>query len=173
MYRGHRKPHNLDMSAENFPLRTTRSSGFGYLPDTPTRAELLDMPLTGPDGRASKATKSPDKKKTLRQRSSEIAEKLINDGISPLEIIMAAARDAYDRNDMEFAAECASKAAPFLHPRLANVEVTGADGAQIAAPTFNISFAGSVTSASVAAPALIKAADSEEIDSFDDLSGTE
>ena len=50
------------------------------------------------------------------------------EGISPLEVMLGAMRDAWGKADMDAASRYAKDAAPYVHPRLAAVEHTGKDG---------------------------------------------
>ena len=62
------------------------------------------------------------------QRVQEIAEKATAEGVSPLEVMLGAMRQAWDASDKDAAARYAKDAAPYVHPRLAAVEHTGKDG---------------------------------------------
>lgn len=55
----------------------------------------------------------------------EMLARAAADGISPLEVIMTAMRNAWAANDHEKAVEYAVSAAPYVHPRLAAVEHSG------------------------------------------------
>jgi hypothetical protein len=65
---------------------------------------------------------------SLNQRSREIAAKAIESGITPLEIMVGAMREAWDSGDRDKAVQFAEKAAPYMHPRIQSMELTGADG---------------------------------------------
>lgn len=62
---------------------------------------------------------------SLNARTRAIAEKCIAEGKTPLEVLIKAMTEAYDRNDYETACKYAKDAAPYIHPRLANMELTG------------------------------------------------
>ena len=62
------------------------------------------------------------------KRTQEIAAKASAEGITPLEVMVGAMREAWERNDKDAAARFAKDAAPYMHPRLAAVEHTGKDG---------------------------------------------
>lgn len=88
-------------------------------------------------------------------RSQEIAAKAIQAGITPLEVMLDNMRFAHSEltehlsklmdlapdevtdylkahiNLREVAQECAKDAAPYVHAKLANMEVTGADGTDL------------------------------------------
>lgn len=59
---------------------------------------------------------------SLNQKTREIAEKALADGLSPLEVMLTAMRMFYASGDMNQAMEAAAKAAPYVHPRLSAVE---------------------------------------------------
>lgn len=48
-------------------------------------------------------------------------------GISPLEVMLGAMRDAWESGDKKEAASIAKDAAPFVHPKLASVTLEGND----------------------------------------------
>jgi hypothetical protein len=64
----------------------------------------------------------------LTKRTRDIAEKALAEGISPLEMMLKAMRELYDKGDIEKAGDMASKAAPYMHARLASIEHSGKDG---------------------------------------------
>jgi hypothetical protein len=68
------------------------------------------------------------KRGALSKKTQEIAAKASAEGITPLEVMVGAMREAWERNDREAAARYAKDAAPYMHPRLAAVEHTGKDG---------------------------------------------
>jgi hypothetical protein len=55
----------------------------------------------------------------------EMLARAASEGISPLEVMMTAMRQAWAANDHEKAVEYAVSAAPYVHPRLAAVEHSG------------------------------------------------
>jgi len=87
------------------------------------------------------------KKGSANVRTREIANKLIQEGMTPLEVMIDTMRRLVQRADdiesgaieadqdsikyMLEASEVASKAAPYIHPRLAAVEHSGPDGAPV------------------------------------------
>ena len=75
--------------------------------------------------KAGRPKGSPNKK------TQEIAAKAIESGISPLEVMLEAMRWARDNGDLTAAAGFAKDAAPYIHPRLAAVSHTGANGGAI------------------------------------------
>jgi hypothetical protein len=68
------------------------------------------------------------RKGSLTKKTREIAEKASAEGITPLEVMLGAMRAAWEKQDKDTAARFAKDAAPYVHPRLANVEHTGEDG---------------------------------------------
>jgi hypothetical protein len=62
---------------------------------------------------------------SLNSRTRAIAEKCIAEGTTPLEVLIAAMTEAYQAKDYESACKYAKDAAPYIHPRLANVELSG------------------------------------------------
>lgn len=67
----------------------------------------------------------------LNKKTRAIAEKAAAEGITPLEVMLMAMRQALDRKDMVAAEAAAKDAAPYMHPRLnattldANVSLLG------------------------------------------------
>jgi hypothetical protein len=85
------------------------------------------------------------------KRTREIADNAAAEGLTPLEYMLEVMRRSSDHEDpkvqvareaMRF--EAAKAAAPYIHPRLATVEHTGADGKDLIPenPTFNITLTG-------------------------------
>ena len=75
---------------------------------------------------------------SLTTRTREVAEKAIQEGTTPLEVMLAAMRFHVKAKDLDRAAAIAKDAAPYIHPKLAAVEMTGKDGAPLQAPTLEI-----------------------------------
>ncbi len=63
------------------------------------------------------------KKGALNKRTQEIVAAAKSDGITPLEFLLATMRD--ESRDYAQRLSAAKDAAPYMHPRLANVEVKG------------------------------------------------
>lgn len=59
---------------------------------------------------------------SLTQKTRGIAEQALQDGISPLEVMLEAMRNHYTNGDLDAAAEKAKDAAPYVHPKLSSVE---------------------------------------------------
>ena len=56
-------------------------------------------------------------------RTREIADEAIRTGLSPLEVMLAVMRRLYEAGGDKGAAQIASSAAPFVHPRLQAVQL--------------------------------------------------
>ena len=68
------------------------------------------------------------KKGSANKRTKDIADKAIEEGITPLEVLLQIMREAMDTGDYERAMRAAKDAAPYIHPRLNSVEMSGTDG---------------------------------------------
>ena len=55
----------------------------------------------------------------------EMLAKAAAEGISPLEVMMTAMREAWEKGDKEKAVQVAEKAAPYIHAKLAAVQHSG------------------------------------------------
>jgi hypothetical protein len=66
----------------------------------------------------------------VTQKTREVAEKALQGGITPLEVMLEAMNSARDAGDLKTAASFARDAAPYIHAKLSSVqaEITGADG---------------------------------------------
>ena len=95
-----------------------------------------------PRGGARSSPKMGRPKGSVNKRNAAIAQLAAKDGVTPVEAMLEAMRYHHDKalalpdGDLKIAhygymAEYAAKAAPYCHPRLANVEVTGAGGGPI------------------------------------------
>lgn len=92
---------------------------------------------SGPGGRRPGAGR---KKGSATRKTREIADKAAEQGITPLEVMLAAMREAYEQATkpdvkadvrlayLEKAASVAKDAAPYIHPRLASIEHGNKDG---------------------------------------------
>jgi hypothetical protein len=65
--------------------------------------------------------------KTLKR--AEIARKALDNGLTPLDYMLSILRD--ETQDQAARIEVAKAAAPYVHPKLANIEHTGKDGAPL------------------------------------------
>jgi hypothetical protein len=76
----------------------------------------------GPRPNAGRKKGSVSKATEIRQ---EMLARAAAEGISPLEVMMTAMREAWAANDHEKAVEYAVSAAPYVHPRLTAVKHSG------------------------------------------------
>jgi len=58
-------------------------------------------------------------------RTREIADQAALNGVTPLEVLLRAMREAEAAGDLDRAAYFAKDAAPFCHPRLSSIRTTG------------------------------------------------
>lgn len=65
------------------------------------------------------------KKGTLSRKTTELAEQAIARGVSPLEVMLKAMTVHYDAGEYDAAAAVAHLAAPYVHPRLSAMQVSG------------------------------------------------
>ena len=70
-------------------------------------------------------------KGTPNKRDAALREKLAAAGLLPLDVLLSVMRRAYDADDLETALDAATKAAPYVHPRLAATTVSGVDGGPV------------------------------------------
>lgn len=63
------------------------------------------------------------------RKTREIADRAAEDGITPLEVMLGAMREAWEAGDKAAAANFAKDAAPYMHARLAAVEHSAPEGA--------------------------------------------
>jgi hypothetical protein len=61
------------------------------------------------------------------KRTNEIEKQVALTGKTPLEVMLDAMRFHYEAGDLDKAAAFAKDAAPYVHPRIANIEVSGTD----------------------------------------------
>jgi hypothetical protein len=62
------------------------------------------------------------KKGALTKKTQEITAAALKDGVTPLEVMLGAMREAWEKDDKAGAANFAKDAAPYVHPRLAAVD---------------------------------------------------
>ena len=62
------------------------------------------------------------KRGALSQKTREVAEAAAQAGKTPLEVMVEAYRHFYNKGDFEKAAAIAKDAAPYMHPRLSQIE---------------------------------------------------
>lgn len=91
--------------------------------------------------RGGKRAGAGRKSGSASKRTREIADRAVAEGVTPLEIMLGAARILWqaalgdgqniDHDKVAAAASIAKDAAPYVHPRLASVEHKGADDGPI------------------------------------------
>lgn len=75
---------------------------------------------SGHGGRRPGAGRKPG---AVTKKTREIAEKAVQDGITPLEVMLEAMNSFREAGDLEKAAGFAKDAAPYVHPKLSAVEM--------------------------------------------------
>lgn len=92
----------------------------------------------GNQTRGGKRPGSGRKKGSATKKTREIADRAAEEGITPLEYMLNVMRQDSTHEDPKVQAvretlrfEAAKAAAPYIHPRLAAVEMTGKDGAPL------------------------------------------
>ena len=76
-------------------------------------------------GRREGAGRPKGSKNAQTRIKEDIASKAIESGITPLEVMLEAMRDAYYDGDKRTAAQFAKDAAPYVHPKYASLTVAG------------------------------------------------
>ena len=71
------------------------------------------------------------KKGSSTKKTREIADKVAESGITPLEVMIEAMLTMRSNGEIEKAASIAKDAAPYVHPRLTAIEHSGKDGGDI------------------------------------------
>lgn len=78
---------------------------------------------------------------TATEKTRDIANRAVTEGISPLEVMLLTMRDLWNQGDRTGACQVAKDVAPYVHPKLSNIEATGRDGGPIEGKfSVNISF---------------------------------
>lgn len=75
--------------------------------------------------RGGKRTGAGRKAGAVTKKTRAIADAAMTDGITPLEVMLGAMREAWAAGNKMDAADIAKDAAPYMHPRLAAVELSG------------------------------------------------
>jgi hypothetical protein len=65
------------------------------------------------------------KRGSATRKTRAIADRAVEEGVTPLEVMLACMRRHYDAGNLDRAAEVAKDCAPFMHPRLASVPAKG------------------------------------------------
>ena len=66
-------------------------------------------------------------KSALTKRTQEITTRVLAAGRTPLEVMLAVMEHFFAAGEYEKAVEVASRAAPFIHPKLATIDSRGRD----------------------------------------------
>lgn len=80
------------------------------------------------NGRGGARKNAGRKAGSATKKTREIADRAAAEGITPLEVMLEAMNAARDGGDMDKAAGFAKDAAPYVHPKLAAIEMAGKDG---------------------------------------------
>lgn len=70
------------------------------------------------------------------KRTREIADRAAESGLTPLDYMLQVMRN--ECNDMPVRLDAAKSAAPYIHAKLANVQVTGKDGGPVQVESFRL-----------------------------------
>jgi|SRR5208282_5103406 len=74
-----------------------------------------------------KGTRVGGRKKGVRnKRTQELLAKVETSGLTPVDFLLGVMRD--DKKELGTRIDAGKAVAPYLHPKLANIEVTGKDG---------------------------------------------
>jgi hypothetical protein len=65
---------------------------------------------------------------SVTKKTRKIAERAIEEGITPLEVMIKAMHDYFATGDWIRAAAIAKDCAPYVHPKLSSIEHAGKDG---------------------------------------------
>lgn len=84
---------------------------------------MSEKNLTKSSGRGGKRAGAGRKAGSATKRTREIADKAAAQGVTPLEVMLEAMNSLRNAGDLEKAAGVAKDAAPYMHPRLAAVEI--------------------------------------------------
>lgn len=78
------------------------------------------------------------KPSALTTKTREIAERAVEGGITPLDYMLTVLRDETQTASARF--EAAKAAAPFIHPKLSNIEASGPGGAPLLPAAIKVQF---------------------------------
>lgn len=65
------------------------------------------------------------------KRTVEIAKKAAEKGITPLEVMLEAMHSVYKESGAPAAVPFAKECAPYIHPKISNIELTGKNGGPV------------------------------------------
>jgi hypothetical protein len=71
------------------------------------------------------------KKGSVNRKTREIANKAAESGITPLEVMIQAMREVYEKDGAPAAVPFAKECAPYMHPKISNIELTGKNGGPV------------------------------------------
>lgn len=71
------------------------------------------------------------KKGSVNRKTREIADKAAESGITPLEVMIQAMREVYEKDGAPAAVPFAKECAPYMHPKISNIELTGKNGGPV------------------------------------------
>jgi hypothetical protein len=78
---------------------------------------------TKSNGRGGRRPGAGRKPGAATQKTRDIADKAVADGITPLEVMLEAMKALRGAGDIEKAASVAKDAAPYVHPKLSSIEM--------------------------------------------------
>lgn len=90
---------------------------------------------TNSNGRGGARKGAGRKPGTANRKTREIANRAVEQGITPLEVMLEAMNSFRDSGDLEKAAGFAKDAAPYIHAKLAAIEHSGPNGGPIEGKT--------------------------------------
>lgn len=87
-----------------------------------------DKSKAGRGGRRPGAGRKPG---TANKKTREIADRAASEGVTPLEVMIEAMRNAYETGGAIEAFPYAKDAAPYMHAKISAMELTGKDGGPV------------------------------------------
>jgi hypothetical protein len=72
------------------------------------------------------------------KRNQEVLEKALSVGITPLEVMLMAMKDSYDKGELKEASNFAKDAAPYCHAKLQSTVVKNAEGETFRTSALNV-----------------------------------
>jgi hypothetical protein len=107
------------------------TSGLFYTDTLKGIRPMADLNQTKSTGRGGYRKGAGRKPGSATKKTREIADRAAASGITPLEVMLEAMMSLRASGEIEKAASVAKDAAPYVHPKLAAIEHTGADGGAI------------------------------------------
>lgn len=96
--------------------------------------------------RGGKRNGAGRRKGSLTRKTTEVAERAIEQGVTPLEVMLKAMTVHYDAGEYDAAAAVAHLAAPYVHPRLSAMQVSGGTDSEV---NVNVTVVGGIDLAAV------------------------